>query len=471
MVGDSVEFLRGAGPAGVLRRRALLRRLQAQPRVLPAGAAGRGRGAAPRRSCCATPTAARCRTRSRTSIGRGGAALRPTPTSACTSTTTAAAAWPTPWPACAGGATQVQGCINGYGERTGNANLCTIIPNLTLKMGVRHDPGRPAGAAHAGVAPHRRAGQHHPRPAAALRRAVGLRPQGRAAHVGHRPGARRLRARRPRAVGNGTRFVVSELAGRSTLAAQGQGARPRRWTAPRCADVLDQLKDARAPGLPLRGGRRLARAADAAGDAAGSRTSSSSSRSGSSPSSGRTAASSPRPRSRSTSAASGVVATAEGNGPVNALDQRPAHRPSAGATRRSQSIHLTDYKVRVLDTAKGTGAVTRVLHRLDRRRARRGRPSACRRTSSRRRGRRCWTRSSTACWSVLRVLKLRRVRRGLWLMAQPDYVPIDAGDRVRAVERLPAPDRWVADRPRRSARPTCRGASAWAGRGPTRGTR
>ncbi len=33
------------------------------------------------------------------------------------------------------GATQVQGCMNGYGERSGNANLTTIIPNLELKMG------------------------------------------------------------------------------------------------------------------------------------------------------------------------------------------------------------------------------------------------------------------------------------------------------------------------------------------------
>jgi 2-isopropylmalate synthase len=32
------------------------------------------------------------------------------------------------------GATQVQGTINGFGERTGNANLCSIIPNLMLKM-------------------------------------------------------------------------------------------------------------------------------------------------------------------------------------------------------------------------------------------------------------------------------------------------------------------------------------------------
>ncbi len=34
------------------------------------------------------------------------------------------------------GAQQVQGTINGYGERCGNANLCTIIPNLKLKMNV-----------------------------------------------------------------------------------------------------------------------------------------------------------------------------------------------------------------------------------------------------------------------------------------------------------------------------------------------
>ena len=34
------------------------------------------------------------------------------------------------------GATQVQGTINGYGERCGNANLCSVIPNLKLKMGI-----------------------------------------------------------------------------------------------------------------------------------------------------------------------------------------------------------------------------------------------------------------------------------------------------------------------------------------------
>ncbi|MBC7324704.1 MAG: citramalate synthase, partial [Moorella sp. (in: Bacteria)] len=38
------------------------------------------------------------------------------------------------------GAVQVQGTINGYGERCGNANLCSIIPNLTLKCGVETIP-------------------------------------------------------------------------------------------------------------------------------------------------------------------------------------------------------------------------------------------------------------------------------------------------------------------------------------------
>ena len=54
------------------------------------------------------------------------------------------------------------------------------------------------------------------------------------------------------------------------------------------------------------------------------------------------------------------MATAEGNGPVNALDS--ALRQALGARHPALAhVHLTDYKVRVLDTAKGTGAVTRVL--------------------------------------------------------------------------------------------------------------
>ncbi len=38
------------------------------------------------------------------------------------------------------GASQVQGTINGIGERCGNANLCSIIPNLQLKLGLNCIP-------------------------------------------------------------------------------------------------------------------------------------------------------------------------------------------------------------------------------------------------------------------------------------------------------------------------------------------
>ena len=55
-----------------------------------------------------------------------------------------------------------------------------------------------------------------------------------------------------------------------------------------------------------------------------------------------------------------IIRTAEGNGPVNALDA--ALRKALGDHYPALAkVHLTDYKVRVLDTAKGTAAVTRVL--------------------------------------------------------------------------------------------------------------
>jgi 2-isopropylmalate synthase len=54
------------------------------------------------------------------------------------------------------------------------------------------------------------------------------------------------------------------------------------------------------------------------------------------------------------------VFTAEGNGPVNAIDT--ALRAAVGAAYPSLSrVHLTDFKVRILDGASATGAVTRVL--------------------------------------------------------------------------------------------------------------
>ena len=56
--------------------------------------------------------------------------------SASTPTTTASSRWRTRSRRSRAGARQVQGTINGYGERTGNANLSSIVPNLVLKLGV-----------------------------------------------------------------------------------------------------------------------------------------------------------------------------------------------------------------------------------------------------------------------------------------------------------------------------------------------
>jgi 2-isopropylmalate synthase len=261
-----------------------------------------------------------------------------------------------------GGAIQVQGTINGYGERTGNCNLTTIIPNLTLKMGIetiprdRLDRLTPVS--------------HH----VAELVNMALNPQ--APYVGesafaHKAGLHTSAiVKRPDAyehvppdtVGNGTRFVVSELAGKSTIVLKAKEL-GLELDGPTVSDVVDTLKRMEHEGYHF----EVADASlellmrKAAGweqpwfrvesfrvitdDLDADRT----------------------PGGVSTEATikvhvggERVLATAEGNGPVNALDT--ALRRAAGSRLPAlERIHLTDYKVRVLDTQKGTGAVTRVL--------------------------------------------------------------------------------------------------------------
>ena len=115
------------------------------------------------------------------------------------------------------GARHVQGTLNGLGERTGNANLTTIIPNLQLKLGHQCLPE--------GRLERLTVVSHHI--AETLNRAVD--PQ--APYVGssafaHKAGLHVSAIARakdayehvdPTLVGNGTRFVVSEMAGRATI--------------------------------------------------------------------------------------------------------------------------------------------------------------------------------------------------------------------------------------------------------------
>ena len=268
MVADSVEFLRGNGLAGALRRRALLRRL---PRAIPSSACAcskRRRRTARAVSCCATPTAGRCRDEVERIVAEVveyfGADVKVAVhlhDDAGTGVANALAG-------VRGGATQVQGTINGYGERTGNCNLTTIIPNLTLKMGIETIP-RDRLERLTPVA-------HHVaelvnmalNPQAALRGRVRVRAQGRAAHQRDREAARRVRARVARR--RRQRHALRRLGARRQVddRAEGEGARAR---ARRSAGERRgrHVEAARARGLPLRGRRRLARAADAPGDGLG----------------------------------------------------------------------------------------------------------------------------------------------------------------------------------------------------------
>jgi len=256
------------------------------------------------------------------------------------------------------GVTQVQGCINGYGERTGNADLCSAVPNLTLKMGVqtieRERLERLTPVA------------HH------IAELVNIAPDPHQPYVGgsafaHKAGLHTsaiARARDayehvpPDTVGNGSRFVVSEMSGRSTvqLKASELGLD---LDGPVLADVLDNLKTLEHRGYHFEvadGSLELLMRAATGWKQTFFRLESF-----------RVITEQREDGAFVTEATikvhagdERVLATAEGNGPVNALDA--ALRKAIGSKFPELAhLHLTDYKVRVLDTAKGTGAVTRVL--------------------------------------------------------------------------------------------------------------
>ncbi|MEZ5142187.1 MAG: citramalate synthase [Acidimicrobiales bacterium] len=264
------------------------------------------------------------------------------------------------------GARQVQGTVNGIGERTGNANLSTIIPDLTLKMGVATLPE--------GHLERLTSVSHH----IAELVNVNLDPQ--APFVGasafaHKAGLHVSAIKRrpdayehvdPDLVGNGTRFVVSELAGRSTIEIKA-GELGLDLDGPALNDVVGRLKDLEHEGYHFE-------AADGSlellmREATGWRQSFFTLESF------RVIVDHRPGRSAEGDAASDVVteatikvvvdgeriiATAEGNGPVNALDA--ALRMAVGQRYPAlDKLHLIDFKVRVLDTSKATGAVTRVL--------------------------------------------------------------------------------------------------------------
>ena len=137
MIAQSIGFLRRQGKRVDLRRGALLRRLSRRARVRPGAASAPPPRPAPRRSRSATRTAPRCpsqvaaatRDASRRSATGVRVGIHCHNDAECGVANTIAAV--------EAGARQVQGTINGCGERTGNANLVSIIANLQLKLGFR----------------------------------------------------------------------------------------------------------------------------------------------------------------------------------------------------------------------------------------------------------------------------------------------------------------------------------------------
>jgi 2-isopropylmalate synthase len=256
------------------------------------------------------------------------------------------------------GARQVQGTINGYGERTGNCNLTTVIPNLSLKMGVETIPADRLER----LTPV----SHH------VAELVNITMNPQQPYVGtsafaHKAGlhtsaiARRKDAYEhvaPEAVGNGTRFVVSELAGRSTLELKAREL-GLELDGKALGEVVDRLKELEHRGFhfEVADGSLELLMRDASGwlqpffELESFRV-----------------AVEHRADGAFTTEATvkvhvgeeRIIRTAEGNGPVHALDA--ALREAIGARYPSLgSVHLTDFKVRVLDTDRGTGAITRVL--------------------------------------------------------------------------------------------------------------
>jgi 2-isopropylmalate synthase len=256
------------------------------------------------------------------------------------------------------GATQVQGTINGIGERTGNANLVTIIADLQLKMGVALLPTerltRLTETAHLLDELLNRS----PNPAQpyvgkhAFAHKAGLHA------AGVRADAQTFEHIDPTVVGNSRDVLISELSGRGTIVekARQAGISADEKLAQR---VLERVKDLEHQGFQFEaaeGSFELLMRKEAGEYEPLFRLES-----------WRVMVEKRADGKVETEATIKIwlggerfVRTAEGNGPVNALDR--ALRDAIGEIHpHLRDIELVNFKVRILDETKGTGAVTRVL--------------------------------------------------------------------------------------------------------------
>jgi 2-isopropylmalate synthase len=263
------------------------------------------------------------------------------------------------------GVRMVQGTMNGYGERCGNANLCTLIPNLQLKLQYQ------------GLTPEQLA---ELTPTSRLvSEIINLAPQEQAPFVGasafaHKGGIHVSAVQRnattyehidPQAIGNLRRIVVSEQSGISNvLQKANQFGFNLEKTNPASRQILTQLKQLESEGYQFE-------AAEASfelliRDALGQRPIFFELKGFDIYCRGQQQGNSDTLNSSATATVKvwvneqEMLTAAEGNGPVSALD---------AALRKAlvrfypiiAEFQLTDYKVRILDGSVGTAAKTRVL--------------------------------------------------------------------------------------------------------------
>ncbi|MFD2079754.1 2-isopropylmalate synthase [Actinopolymorpha cephalotaxi] len=262
------------------------------------------------------------------------------------------------------GATHVQGTLNGYGERTGNADLVTIVANLQLKRGMSLVPTAALAEA--------------TRIAHAVAELTNIPPYSRQPYVGasafaHKAGLHASAIKvdpnlyqhaDPADVGNDMRLLVSDMAGRASIELKGRElgydlAGDRALV----TRITDRVKAMEARGYTFE-------AADASfellliEEVEGVRPTFFEVESwrvltDSQP--GEEALSEATVKLRA--GGERTIVTGEGNGPVNALDA--ALRGAIGQAHPVvDKLDLIDYRVRILDAGHGTDAVIRVLIQL-----------------------------------------------------------------------------------------------------------
>jgi len=258
------------------------------------------------------------------------------------------------------GALQVQGTINGYGERTGNCNLTSVIPNLSYKMGIKTVPAASLNklteiSQFVDEIANVRHDVHQPWVGATAFAHKGGMHVNAVQKVAHS-----FEHIQPEKVGNRRRILVSDLSGRSNIVMKAQelGFKVDNNT-PELKAILAHVKQLEHEGYEFEAaeaslallirrdlrheappfsveGYHVSMRREGEGDVCQATI-----------------------KVRVGDEVEHTVA--EGDGPVNALDGALRRALRTFFPKAMRNVVLSDYKVRIIDTGSGTAAKTRVL--------------------------------------------------------------------------------------------------------------